>query len=148
MDEDQLRVFVSIVQKYFESETGKGPDTGSPYLGDSTDLPMLDFTGVIGISGVRQGCVYITAGPDLLRALLLHVGETDVSDHNLCDLAGEIANTISGNARLHFGADFMISVPVIVRGAAQAIHMPRNTKAYVIPFRWRKHPASLVVSLQ
>ena len=148
MDEAQLRVFVDIVHKYFESETSKPPDTGSPYLGDVSDLPILDYTGVIGISGERQGCVYVTAGPDLLRALLLHAGETDVSEYNLCDLAGEIANTVAGNARLYFGSDFMISVPVIVRGVAQAIHMPRNTKAYIIPFRWRKHAASLVVSLQ
>ncbi|MFT3734969.1 MAG: chemotaxis protein CheX [Rhodocyclaceae bacterium] len=90
----------------------------------------------------------MTASRELLRALLLQVGETDVSEANLCDLAGEIANTISGNARLHFGPDFMISVPVIVQGTATAIQVPRNVKAYVIPLRWHKHDAALVVSLQ
>ncbi|HEX5125622.1 MAG TPA: chemotaxis protein CheX [Rhodocyclaceae bacterium] len=148
MDEQQLRVFVDIVQQYFERQTGRAPEIGSPHLGDATALPIYDFTGVIGISGERQGCVYVTARRDLLRALLLQVGETDVSDNNMCDLAGEVANTVSGNARMHFGSDFMISVPIIVQGTAQAIQVPRNIKAYIIPLRWHKQEAALVVSLQ
>lgn len=84
----------------------------------------------------------------MLRALLLQIGETDVSEHNLADMAGEVANTLAGNARVHFGSEFMISVPVIVQGGATAIQVPRNVKAYIIPLRWHKHEAALVVSLQ
>jgi chemotaxis protein CheX len=148
MDEQELRIFVDLVRHYFERQTGRAPELGSPHLGDASALPIFDYTGVIGISGERQGCVYVTASRDLLRALLLQVGETDVSEANLCDLAGEVANTVSGNARLHFGPDFMISVPVIVQGSATAIQVPRNVKAYVIPLCWHKHDAALVVSLQ
>lgn len=148
MDEQQLRIFVDIVRQYFDRETGRAPEIGSPHLGDASALPIHDFTGVIGISGERQGCVYVTAHRDMLRALLLQVGETDVSDNNLCDLVGEVANTVSGNARVHFGPNFMISVPVVVKGKAEAIQVPRNIKAYIIPLRWHKHEASLVVSLQ
>ncbi|MCX9157260.1 chemotaxis protein CheX [Niveibacterium sp. 24ML] len=148
MDEQQLRVFIDIVSQYFEKQTGKAPDVGSPYLGDASSLPIYDFTGVIGISGERQGCVYVTAHRDLLRQLLLHVGESDVSDNNLSDLVGEVANTISGNARRYFGPDFMISVPVVVSGNARAIQVPRSVKAYILPLRWHKFEAALVVSLQ
>ena len=148
MDEEQLRVFVGLVQQYFEHQTGRPADVGSPHLGEPTALPMYDFTGVIGISGSRQGCVYVTARRELLRALLLQIGETDVSDQNLADLAGEVANTLSGNARVHFGSEFMISVPVVVQGGANAIQVPRNVKAYIIPLRWHKNDAALVVSLQ
>lgn len=147
MDEEQLRCFVAIVQHYFSNQGGKAAEVGSPYLADPDALPMLDITGVIGISGARQGCIYVTAGRDLLRNLLLHVGETDVSEANLSDLAGEMANTISGNARTHFGPEFMISVPLVVQGRAQGFQMPRGVKAYVIPMRWHKYDASLVVSL-
>ena len=91
MEEQELRVFIDIVSQYFERQTGRLPEIGSPYLGEANALPIYDFTGVIGISGERQGCVYFTAHRDLLRQLLLHVGEADVSDNNLCDLVGEIA---------------------------------------------------------
>ena len=148
MDEKELRIFIDIVSQYFERQTGRLPEVGSPYLGEHSALPIYDFTGVIGISGERQGCVYVTANRELLRQLLLHVGESDVSDDNLSDLVGEIANTISGNARRHFGPDFMISVPVIVAGNARASQVPRSVKAYILPLRWHKLEAALVVSLQ
>lgn len=148
MDEEELRAFIEIVNQYFERQTGRLPELGNPYRGDPAALPMYDFTGVIGISGARPGCVYFTAHRDLLRELLLHVGESTLSDENLSDLVGEVANTISGNARRVFGPEFMISVPVVVAGAAQAIQVPRNVKAYILPLRWHKREAALVASLQ
>ena len=148
MDEEELRAFIEIVNQYFERQTGRLPELGNPYLGDPAALPMYDFTGVIGISGARPGCVYFTAHRDLLRELHLHVGESTLSDENLSDLVGEVANTISGNARRVFGPEFMISVPVVVAGAAQAIQVPRNVKAYILPLRWHKREAALVASLQ
>ncbi|MBX3667737.1 MAG: chemotaxis protein CheX [Rhodocyclaceae bacterium] len=147
MDEAQLRIFVSNLQNYFERQTTRAAEVGTPFLGEANALPVFDYTGVIGISGARRGCVYFTAPGDLLRDLLLRVGESNVAEANLADLAGEIANTISGNARRDFGPDFMISVPVVVRGRTQSIQMPCETKAYVIPLRWQKHRAALVVGV-
>ncbi len=46
--------------------------------------------------------------------LLMRMQETDTSDENIKDLVGEVANTISGNARRDFGKNFVISVPVII----------------------------------
>ncbi|MCB1957410.1 MAG: chemotaxis protein CheX [Rhodocyclaceae bacterium] len=147
MDEQQLRIFVGIIQHYFEQETGRPAEVGSPYLCDPSQLPVHDFTGVIGISGNRKGCVYFSSPREILREMLLRAGESDVSDENLADLAGEIANTISGNARREFGHEFLISVPIVVRGTHQSISVPRDVRAYVIPFRWHKVDASLVVSV-
>ena len=70
MDEQELRVFIDIVSQYFERQTGRLPEIGSPYLGEANALPIYDFTGVIGISGERQGCVYFTAPLPLIRSLL------------------------------------------------------------------------------
>jgi chemotaxis protein CheX len=147
MNEEQLRAFVQIVQHFFAQLAGRPAEVGTPFLGDPGSLPRFDFTGVIGISGSRHGCVYFTAPRELLRALLLHVGETQISDANLADLAGEIANTLAGNARRDFGQEFVISVPEVLQGAAQAIPVPKDVKAYVIPLRWHKHDAALVISV-
>lgn len=147
MDDRELRAFVDIVQHYFAQTTQRAVEVGSPYLGDPGTLPVLDYTGVIGVSGARRGCVYFTAPAELLRALLLRIGESDLSESNLADLAGEVANTLSGNARRTFGHDFGISVPIVIRGAAQSIKVPREIKAYVIPLRWQREDAALVVSL-
>jgi len=147
MTEPELRVFVAIVKHYFEQQTGIAAEVYTPFLADPDALPVFDYTGVIGISGNRQGCVYFTAPAELLRLILSRSGEADLSPRNLADLAGEIGNTISGNARRQFGNEFLISVPLVVQGRDQAISLPKGVKAYVIPFCWQHHDASLVVSV-
>jgi chemotaxis protein CheX len=148
MNESDLRIFVDIVHHYFLQQSGKAAQMGTPFLSDAHALPVFDFTGVIGISGDRQGCVYFTAPGALLQDLLRQAGEPDLSPENLADLAGEIGNTLSGNARKSFGSNFMISVPLVVEGREQVISLPRDVKSYVIPFRWRRHDACLVVSVR
>ena len=147
MDENQLKVFVGIVQHYFDKITGDAAEVGTPFLGEPGSLPIHDFTGVIGISGGQRGCVYFSAPGLMLKEILLRAGENDLGDANLADITGEIANTIAGNARREFGSEFLISVPVVVRGNAQHITMPKGVKAYVIPLRWHRIGASLVVSV-
>ena len=147
MTEAELRVFVAIVKHYFEQQTGIAAEIYTPYLAEPNALPVFDYTGVIGISGVRQGCVYFTAPAELLRQILSRSGETDLSSRNLADLAGEIGNTISGNARRQFGNEFLISLPLVVQGRDQVISLPKGVKAYIIPFCWQDQDASLVVSV-
>lgn len=147
MTEAELRIFVGIVKHYFEQQSGVAAEVYTPFLADPDALPVYDYTGVIGISGNRQGCVYFTAPAELLRGVLSQGGETDLSPRNLADLAGEIGNTISGNARRQFGNEFLISVPLVVKGRDQAISLPKGVKAYIIPFCWQNCDASLVVSV-
>lgn len=147
MTEAELRIFVAIVQNYFEQQTGRAAEMGTPFLADPNALPVYDYTGVIGVSGNRQGCVYFTAPAEMLRQILSYCGETDLSPANLADLAGEMGNTISGNARREFGHEFLISVPLVVKGRDQHISLPKGVKAYIVPFRWHKLDAALVVSI-
>lgn len=147
MTEDELRIFVDIVKHYFEQQTGCAAEMGAPFLGEPHALPVFDFTGVIGISGNRRGCVYFTAPRALLGQVLKQAGEPDTSEENLADLAGEIGNTIAGNARREFGHHFLVAVPVVVRGQDPSISLPKGVKAYVIPLSWRQLEAALVVSV-
>ena len=39
MEEQELRAFVEIVNQYFERQTGRLPDLGTPYLGEPSALP-------------------------------------------------------------------------------------------------------------
>lgn len=148
MNETDLKVFVDIVRHYFLQQSGTAAEMGTPYLSDANALPVFDFTGVIGISGDHQGCVYFTSPSALLRELLIHAGEPQLTQENLADLVGEIGNTLSGNARRSFGASFMISIPLVIKGREQVISLPKDVKSYVIPFRWKKYDACLVVSVR
>jgi chemotaxis protein CheX len=65
-------------------------------------------TGVIGISGEARGAVCFTANGVMLENILSFLNEAPIDRSIICDLVGEIANTLSGNAR-EFGKDFLIS---------------------------------------
>ena len=51
-------------------------------------------------------------------------------------------------ARRSFGADFMISVPLVVKGQPERIHSPKNLRSFVIPISWRGHQAALVITVE
>lgn len=148
LDERELRVFIEGAERYFATATKVPAATEAPFLANPRDAPAMDMTGVIGISGTRKGLVYVTAPRVLLNNVLLAIGENDLSNDMHMDLVGEIANTISGNAREHFGADFMISVPVVVQGTLDCVRLPSHLRSFVIPLTWHKQRAAIVVCLE
>ena len=147
MSEATLQVFIDGVVRYFRHTSHKEVEVGTPYLVDNDNPAAFDYTGIIGISGPTKGCVYFTASRILLKHLLLSLGEGDTCDENLIDLVGEVANTISGNARSEFGQDFMISVPVVITGAPSNIHLPQSSRSYVIPIYWKAYSAAVLICL-
>ena len=148
MRETDLHFFIDSTLNYFEEITGEKASTGIPYIKDSEKV-VLDYSGIIGISGKRKGSVYITASEDMLRALAsIILNMDDIGIEDVKDLVGEIANTISGNVRQAYGSDFMISVPVIVEGRARDIKLPEDLQTFVIPINWKNFQAFLVVGLE
>jgi len=148
MKDSEIKVFVEGVERYFMTVSEQEAVVSAPYLTDPQDIPSKDFTGIIGVSGERKGCVYVSAPRVLLHHLLLSLGETNIDDELLSDLVGEVANTVSGNVREQFGAGFMISIPVVIRGRPEKVHLPKKARAFIVPFRWRNYPGELVVCLE
>ena len=72
--------------------------------------------------------------------------ETDLSESNLLDAVGEIANTLAGNARQTLGNGLEISVPMTMRGRSGRPARVRQ-HPYVITFRWNTHPGLVCVDL-
>ncbi len=148
MDETALQVFIDGATHFFATSTDEAAQVGTPYLVSNRASLAKGYTGIIGVSGKRKGSVYFTAPPVLLKVLLLSIGESDTGNDNMCDMVGEVANTISGNARREFGSDFMISVPIVVVGKLEKIVVPDELRSFVIPINWRGYDASLVISLE
>ena len=148
MKEKRLQVFIDGVNDYFTQVNKYDIDVGTPYLCENTNPPACDITGVIGITGPITGCVYFSAPSDLLVHLLQTIEEPDQSLDNQMDLVGEVANTISGNARSEYGPEFNISVPFIIKGIPDEIHLPRDSRSFVIPIDWKEHTAYIVICLR
>ena len=147
MQETDLHFFIDSTVNYFEEVTNEKAITGIPYIKDDEPV-VLEYTGIIGISGKRKGSVYITTTEGMLRTIAEIIGIEEVTVEDIKDLVGEIANTISGNVREAYGSDFMISVPVVVEGKAKDIKLPDNIQSFVIPITWRDYKSFLVVCLE
>ena len=149
MKEKRLQVFSDGVHNYFNQVNSNDDiEVGTPFLVENKNPPACDITGVIGITGPITGCVYFTAPIDLLKHLLIVMKEPDQSLDNMMDLVGEVANTISGNARSEYGPEFNISVPFVMKGVPDEIHLPRSSRSFVIPIDWKEHTANIVICLR
>ncbi len=144
---EQLQIFIDASRDYFSVATGVDAEVGTPYLIECDQPVINEYTGIIGISGVRKGCVYLTASRVMLKAVLVRLGLKILDREQICDLVGEIANTIAGSARREFGGQFHISVPIVVSGESDSIHLPKSVKCYAIPIVWKSYRASLVIGL-
>lgn len=145
VDERDLQIFIEGTLHYFDQISTEHAEVKTPYIVQE-DLRVDDYTGMIGISGVRQGSIYFTAPRAMLRHILLALGENSSNDDLYCDLVGEIANTISGNARRQLGSEFSISVPDVIRGELIEL-LDRQVHQFAIPIRWKSYTSSLVIRL-
>lgn len=147
IEQDTVEVFINSLVHFYNQFGLDEIEIGVPYLLDPSKPVVEDYTGIIGISGKRKGCVYYTCPRAMLSYILMAMGENDVSNTHLSDLAGEIANTIAGNARKTFGSEFHISVPVVLQGEPEKIALPPNIRSIVIPTKWKYYQSTLVVAL-
>lgn len=147
LDEREVSSFVLGTTQYFEVAAGQPASVGSPYLVTQGAPDMHEYTGVISVSGRRQGIVYFTAPRGMLVVMLMKMQENNVAHENLCDLVGEVANTIAGNVRRDFGREFAISPPNIVTDGKD-VALPAGHHPIVIPINWRSHTAKVVVCLK
>jgi chemotaxis protein CheX len=146
LTESDLRLFVDSVVRYFHVTTRVEPVVSSAYLGDG-NLQAHEFNGIVSFSGDFNGHVIVSMPPKPLRELLLLQHEHDLSDVNLLDAVGELANTLAGNARKALGAGLEISVPVKVQGG-QGLTARVRQRPYVITLKWNSHPALICVDLE
>ncbi len=148
MKEQKVQIFLDIISNYFDQFGGEEMVVDTPYLLEGMQPKVLDYTGVIGISGAQKGVVYFSATRQLLSSILKKMGETDTSESMYIDLVGEVANTVAGNARKEFGSEFHISVPFVFKGAPQSIVLPDDERSFIIPISWLSQVGEIVVCLE
>jgi chemotaxis protein CheX len=148
MKDEDIQVFITCARRYFHSIDASSPLVIEPPFIKEQLGPFLEYTGIILISGRAEGVVCFTTNSDLLRQILAELHDEPKDENAVRDLAGEIANTLSGNAREEFGKNFRISVPVVVTGEEFDLPLPQRTRNYVVPLSWRNQHAYLLVCLE
>ena len=143
---DELKMFVESVREYFRVVTRQEPQITSAFLATG-ELQGHDYNGIVSFSGPFNGHVLVSMPGQLLKELLLLQGETDLSQGNLLDAVGEIANTLGGNARKSLGPALQISVPVKLHGSA-GVQARVRKHPYVITLRWNHQPAVVCIDME
>lgn len=146
LSEKDIEVFIEAVSTYFKQITHEAASVGVAYLA-KTDFPFNDFTGIIRVSADYEGALYFSAPSAMLRHLLTVMRETDQSEENLLDTVGEIANTISGNARKYFGENMVISTPEKIAHLPHDMTEQSRARAYVVIIKWKHYSAALIVDI-
>lgn len=145
---EDLEVFAEAITHFFNTATGEPAGVRSAYLLEPGSAELWnDFNGLIEIGGDYRGHVRFSAPRALLSHVLLKIGETVFTDERHGDIVGEIANTLSGRARRHFGEGLHIAPPRLLDAARPADLPPGATRPYAIPLRWHGYEAHLVVHL-
>lgn len=146
MTGSELKIFINAVTHYFTLLTRAPATIRAAYLANGA-IPLFDYTGLITVSGRYHGCVYFSTSGDALRALLVEFREPNRQEANLLDAVGEIANTIAGNARKHFGKELEISVPVTIHGMPEQIKSAVRSRPFAIHLEWSNYDAVVIVDL-
>jgi len=144
---EKLGVFLSSINAFFAQIDDAQVAINTPYLNNNKSTIGYDYSGVIEISGPLEGCVYVSAPSNMLRQVIKIMGEPDSSITMMKDLLGEMANTISGNARTEFGPEFIISPPHIVEGAPSVSYLPKERHSYITSFTWRGYEAVIGICI-
>lgn len=146
MKEDDLGIFIDAATRFFDINLGKGEIVvGQPRLVKADDTSFYEYTGVIDITGDKQGRIYFSAPMGLIQRLLENMGETVIDDELIADLVGEIANSIAGNARAYFGSGFCLSTPKIFKDGNAKVDTGRARQAYVVPLAWNDSGSSVAI---
>ncbi|MBA3695494.1 MAG: chemotaxis protein CheX [Methylotenera sp.] len=143
-----IEVFSHAIDQYFKQTTHEPAIIEAAYLADNAQHtpPTYGFTGVINVSAKYVGAIYFSAPSAMMRHVLTSMKENNQCEENLLDAVGEIANTISGNARKHFGEHMEISVPEKIVGYPSALNKPSRDYPYIILIKWKhtQHPLSWI----
>lgn len=146
LSEKDIEIFIEAIGGYFKQITKEAASVGVAYLAKNA-FPMNEYTGMIKVSADYEGALYFSAPSAMLRHLLTVMKEPNQSDENLLDAVGEIANTISGNARKYFGENMVISIPEKIAHLPENLDHQARPYAYVIIIKWKHYSASLIVDI-
>jgi len=149
INENDIHSFVDAVSGFFLQITEEKVEIRSAYLVEGSIKPTtFELTSYIALSGDYAGRIYFSAPRALVAHLLLMMQEPDRSEERLLDAVGEIANTISGNARKHFGEAMEVAVPVTQATKSDWLEKTVSPRSYAILVKWKQYRASVIVDIQ
>jgi len=148
---EYINPFIVAMTEVFEAGVGITPRKSN--LGLKTGYaPSFDVSAVIGLSGNAFGSVVLSFPKEAAYKVVSRLlGKGEVSDDNVADGIGELANMIAGAAKTILasqGIKTFISIPRVVMGQGHYINRPKEVPCVEIAFETELGNVTLEVALK
>lgn len=149
MQVELLNPFLNATVNVFRTMLNCELKRGQPALKRS-HLPQYEVSGLIGLTGNRQGMVVVSLGrTTAMKATeILLCERPDGITSQVVDAVGELTNMIAGAAKAEL-VQFQLSVglPSVICGKNHLIGFPSNSTPIVLPFESPLGPICVDVGL-
>ena len=112
-------------------------------LGDARE-PASAVSASVSLTGGWHGHVVVTCSAGAARhaaAAFLAMDEGEVSDEDMTDVMGELANIVGGNVKSMLPAATLVSLPHVVNGASN--RFPTTRRVCELAGTWLDEPFSI-----
>lgn len=136
MDVSYINPFIVETQHCYKTMMQTEIRPEAPSL-KSHPYPMYDISGVIGLSGDAAGSISLSFPQDVaIRTVKTMLGNPEtISEEDMTDGIGEIANIVAGNAKKHLTKfDLSISLPNVIIGKNHILAGQSGSPTIVVPF--------------
>lgn len=138
MDINIAKPFIKATVDVLSTMAMIQPVPGKPYVKKDT-VARGDVTGVIGITGEKNGTISVTFTKDCAVAIVKNMlgGEIEDIIQDVKDAVGEITNMISGQARRglsEMGYVFQAATPTVIMGNNHTISHVVSSPIMAVPF--------------
>ena len=109
------------------------------------DMPTDKITGCVHLTGAYTGSIMLQCSPPAARyaaAALFSIAAEDVTESEVVDAIGEIANMVGGNVKSMLPGPSALSLPSVVQGS---LSVPGAQVMREVQLAWHAQP--LFVSL-
>lgn len=139
MDINIAKPFIEATRDVLSTMAMITPEAGKPYV-KKDNVARGDVTGVIGITGEKNGTISVTFTKACAIAIVKNMLGGDIEDviQDVKDAVGEMTNMISGQARRglsEMGHVFQAATPTVIMGANHTISHVSNSPIMAVPFK-------------
>lgn len=149
---DYINPFIESTINVITQVTGVTPEKSEVDLKSGHEL-IGDVSGVLGLAGTAEGFLIIILSKKLsceLISRMLSVGVDEISDDDVRDGIGELANMVSGNAKAALVGTpyhFELSIPTVVIGSSHSIAHPPDIPCVTVTFKVLDEEFKVAVAL-
>jgi chemotaxis protein CheX len=138
VDVNLAKPFVNATVDVLSTMAMVKPKPGKPYVKEDK-IAHGDVTGVIGITGEKNGTISVTFTKDCALAIVKNMLGGFIEDpvQDVKDAVGEVTNMISGQARRglsEMGLVFQAATPTVIMGNGHTISHVSTAPVMAVPF--------------